>query len=156
MQQIDIPNYKTLTLEHVVLDYNGTIAFDGKLKEEVKTLLPQLCKRYSVHVITADTFGSVKTQMQDFSVSVKVLQTNQHTSEKAAYIESLGKENCVALGNGNNDSQMLKTASLGIAILGDEGCATPTLLQSDLSCTHIEDALMLLLNEKRLIATLRS
>ncbi len=152
---IEIPYYKTLTLRHVVLDYNGTIAKDGVLKDEVKALLPQLCETYTVHVITADTFGSVKTQMQDFDVTVKVLQTNNHTAEKAAYIDTLDKTNCVALGNGNNDSYMLENAELGIAILGDEGCATPTLLASDITCKAIEDALALLLNEKRLIATLR-
>lgn len=155
MKQIEIPNYKTLAIEHIVLDYNGTIAKDGQLKEEVKAILPKLCKNYSVHVITADTFGSVKSQMEGFALTVKVLQTNNHTAEKAAYIDTLGKEISTALGNGNNDSEMLKNAILGIAITGDEGCATPTLLQSDISCTNIADALELLLNKKRLIATLR-
>jgi len=155
VKTIEIPYYKTLKLEHLVLDYNGTIAKDGKLKEEVKSLLPQLCKNYTVHVITADTFGSVKSQMEGFSVIVKVLQTDNHTAEKAAYIDTLHKDTCIALGNGNNDSQMLKNAILGIAIIGDEGCATTTLQQSDISCNCIEDALNLLLNEKRLIATLR-
>jgi len=155
MKKIEIPYYKTLTLEHVVLDYNGTIAKDGVLKVEVKSLLSELCKNYVVHVITADTFGSVKSQMENFSVIVKVLQTDNHTAEKAAYIDGLGKENCVAVGNGNNDSMMLYNATLGIAIIGDEGCATSTLLQSDISCVKIADALELLLNEKRLIATLR-
>ena len=93
--------------------------------------------------------------MEDFTVTVKVLQTHNHTAEKAAYIDTLGKEHCVAVGNGNNDSMMLHNAILGIAIIGDEGCATPTLLQSDISCVKIADALELLLNEKRLIATLR-
>lgn len=155
MKQIEIPNCKTLTLKHLVLDYNGTIAKDGQLKEEVKALLSKLCKNYSVHVITADTFGSVKSQMENFTLTVKVLQTNNHTAEKAAYIDTLDKETSIAIGNGNNDSEMLKNAILGIAIIGDEGCATATLLQSDISCTNITDALELLLNEKRLIATLR-
>jgi len=155
MKTIEIPYYKTLQLEHVVLDYNGTIAKDGQLKIEIKTLLSTLCEEYTVHIITADTFGSVKAQMKGFNVIVTVLQTDNHTSEKAAYIDGLGKINCVAVGNGNNDSQMLSNALLGIAIIGDEGCATPTLLQSDISCSCIENALMLLLNEKRLIATLR-
>jgi len=155
MKTINIPHYKNLTLKHVVLDYNGTIAKDGVLKVEVKALLPELCENYTVHVITADTFGSVKAQMKDFSVTVKVLETDNHTAEKAAYIGALGKENCVAVGNGNNDSNMLQHAILGIAIIGDEGCATTTLIQSDISCVKIADALELLLNEKRLIATLR-
>ena len=155
MKEIEIPYYKTLKLEHVVLDYNGTIAKDGELKEEVKSLLPPLCKNYTVHVITSDTFGSVKSQMEGFKVIVTVLKTDNHTAEKAAYIDKLGKINSVTIGNGNNDSQMLSNAILGIAIIGDEGCATATLQQSDISCSCIEDALNLLLNEKRLIATLR-
>ncbi|MBA1420656.1 MAG: haloacid dehalogenase [Epsilonproteobacteria bacterium] len=155
MKTIEIPYYKTLILEHVVLDYNGTIAKDGELKVEVKALLLKLCENYTVHVITADTFGSVKAQMEGFDVVVKVLQTYNHTAEKAAYVDVLGKENCVAVGNGNNDAHMLENAILGIAIVGDEGCASPTLLQSDIICKEIADALALLLNEKRLIATLR-
>ena len=155
MIKIKIPNYNTLELKHVVLDYNGTIAKDGELKKEVKALLPQLCEAYTVHVITADTFGSVKSQMEGFSVVVNVLQTDDHTAEKAAYVKSLKKDTCIAIGNGNNDQEMLKNALLGIAVMGDEGCATATLLQSDISTTCIEDALALLVNEKRLIATLR-
>jgi len=155
MKQIEIPYYKTITLKHLVLDYNGTIAKDGQLKKEVKHLLPNLCKCYTVHVITADTFGSVKAQMADFDLTVTVLKTDNHTAEKAAYIDQLKKTNTVAIGNGNNDSQMLSNAILGIAIIGDEGCATVTLQKSDISCNCIEDALNLLLNEKRLIATLR-
>ena len=155
MKNIEIPYYKSMTLEHLVLDYNGTIAKDGVLKDAVKKLLPKLCECYSVHVITADTFGSVKAQMNDFPVTVTVLHTDNHTAEKAAYVVGLNKTSCVAVGNGNNDSQMLNTASLGIAVMGDEGCATPTLLESDITCNSIEDALMLVLNDKRLIATLR-
>ena len=155
MIKIEIPHYATLELEHVILDYNGTIAKDGQLKDEVKTLLPQLCKTYTVHVITADTFGSVKSQMEGFSVVVNVLKTDDHTAEKSDYVERLKRETCIAIGNGNNDKEMLKNAILGIAIIGDEGCATATLVQSDISFTCIDDALTLLLNEKRLIATLR-
>ncbi len=155
MMKIEIPNYKSIELEHIILDYNGTIAKDGELKEVVKTLLPKLCETYTVHVITADTFGSVKSQMEGSPVVVNVLKTDDHTAEKADYVEHLQRETCIAIGNGNNDNEMLKNAILGIAVIGDEGCATATLLQSDISCTCIDDALMLLLNEKRLIATLR-
>jgi len=154
-KNINIPYYKSLQLRHIVLDYNGTIAKDGILKEEVKTLLPLLCDTYTVHVITADTFGSVLAQMQDFHVIVKILQTDNHTAEKAAYIDSLGKDHCVAMGNGNNDAHMLKNAILGLAVIGDEGCATPTLLSSDITCHSVKDALEFVLNEKRIIATLR-
>jgi P-type E1-E2 ATPase len=152
---IIIPNYKTLNLTHIVLDYNGTLAKDGVLKDEVKTLLPELVKSYRVHVITADTFGSVHAQVKDFDVVVKVLESDNHTVEKAEYVQSLVAKTCAAVGNGNNDALMLKTAELGVALLGDEGCSTQTMMQSDLVCKTIQDALELFINTNRLVATLR-
>lgn len=153
--EIEINNYKKLSIEHIVLDYNGTLAKDGRVKEGVKPLLSKLSKSYILHVITADTFGSVQRELSAFDSKIKILQSSNHTVEKAEYIKSLGASSCVAFGNGNNDKDMLTTALLGIAIIGDEGCATQTLLASDVSCSTIEDALELFLHPKRLIATLR-
>ena len=153
--EININNYKNLSIKHIVLDYNGTLAKDGVLKEGVKKLLRELSKLYTLHVITADTFGSVQSQVAAFDVEVKVLKSANHTEEKAEYVKSLESKECVAVGNGNNDAQMLKTAELGVAIIGDEGCATATLLVSDIVSDSIEDALELFLNPKRIIATLR-
>lgn len=153
---VEIPNYKTLRLKHIVLDYNGTLAKDGFLKEEVGVLLTTLSQLYKVHVITADTFGSVHKQVESFGLEVKVISSSNHTQEKADYIADLGAENCVAVGNGNNDQLMIKNAAVGIALIGDEGCATATLLGSDVVCHTIQDALELFVHTKRLIATLRA
>jgi soluble P-type ATPase len=152
---IDIPYHKTLTLKHVVLDYNGTIAKDGVLIKEIEPLLFALDQHYRVHVITSDTFGTVKAQLSGFNILVKVLQSNNHTDEKSLYLDTLSAENCIAIGNGSNDMAMLQNAALGIALIGDEGCSTQTMLASDVVCTNIMDALELLLNPKRLVATLR-
>ena len=156
MNEIIIPNYKTLRVTNIVLDYNGTIAKDGLLKEEVKDLLKKLSEKYKLHMITADTFGSVKTQLKGYDINVKILTTDNHTQEKAEFIKNLNADNTVAVGNGNNDVLMLKNAVVGIAILGDEGCSSKTLMASDITCKSIKDALELFLNTKRLIATLRS
>ena len=67
----------------------------------------------------------------------------------------MGKDACVALGNGNNDAMMLSVASVGIAVMGDEGCAKDALMGSDVICKNIGEALSLMLQSKRLIATLR-
>ncbi len=152
---IEIPNYKSITLTNIVLDYNGTIAKDGILKEELQILLPKLLEIYKVHVITADTFGSVKKELKDFDVLVKVLKSDNHTQEKADYVKSLNEKNCVAVGNGANDKLMLKIAEVGIALLGDEGCNLETLVASDIVCKSISEALELFIYKKRLIATLR-
>ncbi|MDD2906609.1 MAG: HAD family hydrolase [Sulfurimonas sp.] len=154
-KNISIPNFKELRLSHVVLDYNGTLAKDGVLKTQAKESLKKLTAAFIVHVITADTFGSVQTQLEGFDLTIKVLSSDDHTQEKAAYIQELGADICLAVGNGNNDAQMLKEAAISIALLGDEGCATKALMNSDIICKDIADALEMLLHEKRLIATLR-
>ena len=152
---IEIPNFKTLNIQHIVCDYNGTIAKDGMVLPEIKALFEDLSKIYTLHVITADTFGSVHAELDGYEVNIKVLSTDYHTEEKAAYISQLGKDACVAFGNGNNDASMLSSAAVGIAVMGDEGCAKDALMGSDVICKNIGEALTLVLQSKRMIATLR-
>ncbi len=142
-------------IKHIVLDYNGTIAKDGVLKEEVKILLPILAQTYTLHVITADTFGTVKNELKEYALHVKVLESDNHTLEKEAYISALHGNECVAIGNGNNDMKMLQKVKIGICLIGDEGCSTKSLLASDIVCKSITEALELFLYPKRLTATLR-
>ena len=152
---IEIPNYKNITITDIVCDYNGTIAKDGMVLPEIKTLFAQLSRDFALHVITADTFGSVKAQLDGYGAQIKILMSDDHTQEKADYIAALGADKCAAMGNGNNDSEMLKSASIGIAVLGDEGCSRESMLSADIICQNSADALALFLEPKRLIATLR-
>ena len=57
MLNITVPGYKELQLSHLVLDYNGTLACDGKLLDGVRQSLNILADQIQIHVITADTFG---------------------------------------------------------------------------------------------------
>lgn len=152
---IEIPNFKMLDIRHIVCDYNGTIAKDGSVKPEIKALFETLSQTYALHVITADTFGSVHQQLHDYNVHIKVLSSVDHTKEKADYITSLGSAHCAAIGNGNNDVQMLQSASVSIAVLGEEGCSKEALFAADIVCKNINDALLAFIYPKRLIATLR-
>jgi soluble P-type ATPase len=125
------------------------------LLQEVADIFERLQREFRVHVITADTFGSVQRQLDNFDIKIEILRGDDHTQEKAEYIKSIGAETSIALGNGNNDKEMLKIAQIGIAILGDEGCSRDTMISADIICHNISDALMLFLEPKRLIATLR-
>ena len=71
--RVKIPNYKTLNLDYLILDYNGTIAIDGILKQECKSLLKDLAPHIHIFVITADTFGTVQEQLAPFKVEIKVV-----------------------------------------------------------------------------------
>lgn len=152
---IEIPGFKTVTITHIVCDYNGTIAKDGTVLPGIRSLFDKLRERYTLHVITADTFGSVKAQLEGYGARIKVLSSGDHTKEKAEFIAGLGADNCAAMGNGNNDSEMLRAAAIGIAVIGDEGCSKDALLGADMVCQNSADALALFLEPKRLVATLR-
>lgn len=56
--KIEIPGYKVLNLEYLVLDYNGTIAVDGLIPGNVRERLNRLAERFRIYVVTADTHGN--------------------------------------------------------------------------------------------------
>jgi len=156
MIEINIPGNKILKLEHLVLDYNGTIAFDGALIDGVKECLAELSQMLTVHVITADTFGSVKKAIEDIDCKLAVIPMDRQDAAKLEYVKNLGCEKTVSMGNGTNDRLMLKASALGVAIIQGEGAAFETLASADVVCTDILFALSLLSKPLRLIATLRS
>jgi soluble P-type ATPase len=156
MIEIDIPGNKILQLEHLVLDYNGTIAFDGGLIDGVKACLAELSQMLTVHVITADTFGSVEKAIQDIDCKLAVIPLDRQDVAKLEYVENLRCEKTASMGNGLNDRLMLKASVLGVAVIQEEGAAFETIASADVVCTDILSALSLLSNPLRLIATLRS
>jgi len=156
MIEIDIPGTKILQLEHLVLDYNGTIAFDGALIDGVKECLAELSQMLTVHVITADTFGSVKKALEDIDCKLAVIPLDHQDVAKLEYVKNLGCEQIVSMGNGVNDRLMLKASALGVAVIQGEGAVFETIASADIVCTDILSALSLLTNPLRLTATLRS
>lgn len=156
MIQIEISGMPTLVIEHLVLDYNGTIASNGVLIAGVMEKLEKLSVLLDIHVLTADTYGSVHEQCAGHKVSVHVIGKYQQDREKLIFIESLKPQHCIAIGNGKNDALMLSTAALGIAMIQEEGINTKALLAADIVFHSINDALDSLLNPQRLIATLRN
>lgn len=156
MLEIDIPGWGRLALRHLVLDYNGTLALDGQLLPGVEERLAVLAQRLAIHVLTADTHGSVRQRLAHLPYRVHVLGQGDETLAKLAYVRGLEARACACLGNGRNDQLMLQEAALGIAVLGPEGAATQALLAADVVAPGIVPALELLLKPQRLVATLRS
>jgi soluble P-type ATPase len=127
MIEIDIPGFKILRLNHLVLDYNGTIACDGKLLPGVKESLSALADVLSIHVLTADTFGQARSFLEDIPCEVSVIADEYQEISKLTYVNEIGAQHSVCIGNGRNDRLMLKEAALGIAVILEEGAAIETL-----------------------------
>ena len=156
MLAIDIPGYRALRLEHLVLDYNGTLACDGELLEGVRERLEAVAGTLHIHILTADTFGKARIQLAGVPCALSILPLEDQDRHKLEYVQQLGPQTTVCVGNGRNDRLMLQEAGLAIVVIQAEGAAVQTLLAADVLSPDILTALDLLLHPLRLVATLRS
>jgi soluble P-type ATPase len=152
MIQIDIPLRDVLTLEHAVFDINGTLAVDGGVAAGVAERLRALGKMLSIHALTAGSHGNLEEIERALGIPLRRISTGE---EKYQFVQQLGPEKVVAIGNGMNDVGMLRVAALGIAVLSGEGAAVMACQAADVLALGPLDAIDLLLKPKRLIATLR-
>ena len=152
---MEIPGSEFLELEHFVTDFSGTLSEDGALLPEIKDKLNELSGKLKIHVLTSDTFGRAKKELEGVNCTLHVLEGNGHTIQKEKYVINLGADKVVAFGNGNNDALMLMAARLGIAVCLREGCSKKAIEASQVLVKSPTDAIDLLLLPKRLIATLR-
>lgn len=143
---------RSLRIDRVVFDFNGTLATDGKLPRGLATRIRRLAKRVEVIVMTADTFGTARRSFRGWPVTVSIVRRGV---EKRRFVESVGRERVAVVGNGVNDIPMFKAAALGIAVCGKEGTATELLRVAALLVHNINDAVDLFLMPKRLVASLR-
>lgn len=156
MLTLDIPGRKPVEAEHLVLDYNGTLAVDGCIIQGVADRLKKLSSVIRVHVLTADTFGTAEKELRGIPVILQVIEKENQDSQKLNYVTNLDADKVISIGNGRNDILMLKASALGIGVIQSEGAYSQIINNSQVICTSITDALSLLTNKNRLIATLRN
>ena len=156
MIEIDIPGRQPLHLHHLVLDFNGTLACDGRLLAGVGEALTTLAQQLEVHVLTADTHGSAGRELAGLPCTLAILAPEQQDRAKESYLKNLPPASAAAIGNGRNDRLMLQAAALGIAVIQTEGSAVATLQAAEVVVPDIACAFDLLLTPRRLVATLRN
>lgn len=157
MIKISIPGRQfTLVLDTLLLDLNGTLAVDGILLEGVKERIEVLRDKVKIYLLTADTFGAARGIAEELDIELLKVGPEDGGQDKLDMLNTLQGENCAAVGNGYNDRLMLAAAGLSIAVIEGEGCSVKALQASDIAVRSINDALDLLINPLRTIATLRS
>lgn len=155
MIEVAIPGKRIYKLDYLVLDLNGTITLDNKLISGVGERLRALSKLVDIRVITADTFGRAQEVAKKLGVKMHKIEPDGEQAHKLRFVQQLGSEKVIAIGNGSNDVAMLRESILGICVIGPEGAAREVVNSSDLVVTDINTALDLILNPTRLMATLR-
>lgn len=153
---LEIPGWESnAELRHLVLDLNGTLALDGVLLPGVAERIAALRPQLHIHLLTANTHGAAEALADSLGIGRHLLKPGAGSAQKQAFVEALGAESVVAMGNGRNDAAMLDVARIGIAVIGREGASTAALNAADLVVGDINDGLDLLLHPRRLLASLR-
>ena len=155
MIHIDIPGMGNYTIEHLILDLNGTISLDGRIIKGVKERLEKVSKKLEITVVTADTNRNAARLLGDLPVTIYTIKKTQENDQKLGVVLEKGKNRTVCIGNGRNDVSMLKESAIGICVVGREGASPETMAASNLVVATINDALDLLLKTHRLRASLR-
>jgi soluble P-type ATPase len=157
MITIDLPQYKKpIEIENLMLDYNGTLAIDGVLIPKVEEMLIEISKKLNIYIITADTFGLVKAQLKNIPCNLKILESTNQSEAKLNFLNSINSSKTICIGNGFNDSLMLKNSIIGISVIQKEGASVNAINSADIVCFSIIDALELINNPLRIKATLRN
>jgi len=154
---IDIPGYETIKVKNVVFDFNGTLAVDGILVDGVKEKMEELSNRgINIFILTADTFGTVSDQCRHLPVEIEIFSKENVSGSKKRFVEKIGPETTITVGNGRNDLAMFEESILSIVVIGKEGCCTKSIRVADIMVNNPIDALELLLKNDRICATLRT
>ena len=150
--EIPLPGRAPIRIDHVVLDFTGTLSAAGRLLPGAAERLCALSGRVRVTVMTTDTRGTAAAELAGLPVELDLIADG---TEKADHVRRLGPEHVAAIGNGRNDVPMVALAAVGIAVLGEEGTAGELIRVADVVAPDIGAALDLLADPLRLVATLR-
>jgi len=155
MLEVRIPGRKTFELENLVMDVNGTVAVDGEIIKDVIEKIRELTECLNVYAVTAGTHGKLDKLESALEIEIHKIEPPKEAEQKQKFVEDLGVDKTACIGNGSNDTLMLRNSAIGIAVIGSEGAAAEAVSSADVVVNDIRDALDLLLKPKRLVATLR-
>jgi soluble P-type ATPase len=171
--EIQIPGFwkGANRIKAVFSDYTGTLSLEGKLIKGVKGRLRRLAEMVHIYVVTSDTRGTAEKELrailgsEHLTIQNKLSNRKPHDEQKLDYLgrilreKNLKKCEVAVFGNGRNDRKWLKVIKdegLAIAVDVGEGCAIEALNNATIFASNINNALDLLLDPKRSVATLRT
>ena len=156
MVSIDIPGKGKMNIENLVLDFNGTIAYDGNIKNGIREKIQRVHEMgINIYILTADTYHQAAEQCKDMPVTLEIFDVDNAALSKREIVNNIDSKLTMTIGNGNNDVEMFEESISSVAVIGDEGCAVKAIFAADIITNNIDDAIDLLLNPHRIKATLR-
>jgi soluble P-type ATPase len=143
------PGQTSLEIECLLIDYEGTLASDGRVHPKAKDKINLLAKRISVYIVVKSEQVKVEESLRNVKAEVLFLTEGETSGEKLDLLRRLGPERTVAIGNGADDVPMLEEAGFSICVIGKEGASGEALKRADMVVNDILDALDFLLKPLR-------
>lgn len=154
MIPIQRPGQNPLEIEFLFIDFEGTLATDGRVHPKAKDKINLLSKRTQIYIFTKGEEKVVGDILKKVKAEVIYLTGEETSREKLGLLRHLGEIRGVAIGNGVDDVSMMEEAGLSICVIGKEGASGEAIKKADLVVGHIIDALDFLLKPLRQKTTL--
>jgi soluble P-type ATPase len=151
---IQRPGQESLEIDFIVLDFEGTLASDGRVHPKAKDKINLLAKRTQIYILTTGEKEKVEAVLRKVNAEIIYLRETEASQGKMNLLQQLGADRVVAIGNGTDDGAMIEQAGLGIGVITREGSSGEVIAKADVLFMSIVDALDFLLKPLRQKATL--
>lgn len=150
----DIPGHDKLEIKTVILDLNGTLSVGGQIVDGSKERLAKLKELgFRIVLFTGNTRNDADAICEQLGIEWRLAN---NAVDKMNLAKEFEPSTCASIGNGLIDLELMKSVALRIVTLQAEGAHVQTMLNSDIVVPTFIDALDLLIDPQRLVATLRS
>ena len=151
---IQKPGQEPLAIEFLLIDFEGTLAFDRRVHPKARDKLNLLSKRSKIYILAKGEQEAIGEILKKVKAEVIYLTEGEASQRKLDLLRQVGATRAVAIGNGVDDAAMIEDAGLGICIIGKEGTSAEATKKADVVFTDILHALDFLLKPLRHKATL--
>jgi soluble P-type ATPase len=143
-----------LDIHFVLIDFEGTLAMDGRVHPKAKDKVNLLSKRATIYILTKSNREKVEETLRKMKAEILYVAEGDSSQQKLNVLQRLGPHQTAVIGNGLDDGQIMEQAGLGMCVIGKEGSSAEAMAKADLVVTHVLDALDFLLKPLRQRATL--
>jgi len=148
------PGLEPLEVEFLFLDFEGTLATDGRIHPKAKDKINLLSKRIRICVFAKGDPAPPEKTFRNMKAEVVYLTGGSFAKQKLDRLQELGPGRTVVIGNGQDDGPVIEDAGFGICVIGKEGASGEAVRKADLVVTSLLDAFDFLLKPLRQKATL--
>jgi soluble P-type ATPase len=149
MISIQRPGMENLDIHFVLIDFEGTLAMDGRVHPKAKDKVNLLSKRATITILTKSNREKVEETLRKMKVEILYVTEGDSSQQKLNALQRLGPHQTAVIGNGLDDVRIMEQAGLGMCVIGKEGASAEAMAKADLVVTHVLDALDFLLKPLR-------